>query len=155
LVAGVGDLAARDLAGDEGAFQVHAEPGGELAMVGQSLPHTRERGLDVDVLLDAIGAGLGHVQPPGCILPTRGGRGQRGHLSSGPSTLSTCYSEVSMVGVLFASALCILAQPGPSAAAPETRPLLHFTPEKNWTNDPNGLIWVDGEYHLFHQYNPF
>ena len=34
------------------------------------------------------------------------------------------------------------------------RPRLHFTPEKNWMNDPNGLIWHDGIYHLFFQHNP-
>jgi sucrose-6-phosphate hydrolase SacC (GH32 family) len=34
------------------------------------------------------------------------------------------------------------------------RPQFHFTPKKNWMNDPNGLIYVDGEYHLFFQYNP-
>ncbi|KAK9350311.1 glycosyl hydrolase [Lipomyces doorenjongii] len=36
----------------------------------------------------------------------------------------------------------------------EYGPQFRFTPEKNWMNDPNGLVYHDGIYHIFYQYNP-
>lgn len=35
------------------------------------------------------------------------------------------------------------------------RPQFHISPESMWMNDPNGLVYYEGEYHLFYQFNPF
>ena len=56
-----------------------------------------------------------------------------------------------VIGLL--AAWCGAAQPG--GYDQPFRPQYHFSPRQNWTNDPNGLVYFDGEYHLFYQYNPF
>ena len=34
------------------------------------------------------------------------------------------------------------------------RPQIHFTPERHWVNDPNGMVFHKGTYHLFFQHSP-
>ncbi len=49
---------------------------------------------------------------------------------------------------------CAAASPAALAGDEAWRPQIHFSPARHWMNDPNGLVYLAGEYHEFFQYNP-
>lgn len=59
---------------------------------------------------------------------------------------------------MYAVSLCLLSSLLATASAQNYteryRPQYHWTPAKNWMNDPNGLIYHNGQYHMYYQYNP-
>ncbi len=57
-----------------------------------------------------------------------------------------------ILAVFATCALCVLAE---GRYGERYRPQFHFSPQMNWTNDPCGLVYAFGKYHLFFQHNPF
>jgi fructan beta-fructosidase len=61
------------------------------------------------------------------------------------------WQRVWLAAILCAMAGALLAQ---DSYDQPWRPQYHFTPSHNFMNDPNGMVFYKGEYHLFYQYNP-
>ena len=90
----------------------------------------------------------------------RRGSAQASHGRRVAVALAAVVTAVLVAAGQVAPAAAAQGRVGASAAqagAPYTetyRPQFHFTPARNWMNDPNGLIYYKGRYHLFYQYNP-
>jgi len=76
-----------------------------------------------------------------------------------PNAMPRLPALLAAVFCTLAAAALLPAQEPPAAPADlyhePYRLQFHFSPPQNWTNDPNGLVYYKGEYHLFLQYNPF
>lgn len=58
---------------------------------------------------------------------------------------------IACIGLVLAGGASFAQEPGREPF----RPQFHFTPARHWMNDPNGMVYYNGEWHLFYQYNPF
>lgn len=69
--------------------------------------------------------------------------------------INTVHKSTGILLSLFLVMACIHCQGQQQTPTPQWRPVYHFTPDSTWTNDPNGLFYLNGVYHLYYQNNPF
>ena len=65
-------------------------------------------------------------------------------------------SKIKYLTLILLSASCSDANKPPATTSYEEqhRPQIHFSPKEKWMNDPNGMVYLNGTYHLFYQYFP-
>ena len=83
-----------------------------------------------------------------------------GHVRTVPAPRGWPRHRLLLSTIISLFGLLLAIGPSPAVAAPPAeynqtyRPQFHYSPQKNWMNDPNGLVYYKGIYHLFYQYNP-
>ena len=70
-------------------------------------------------------------------------------------TIGAAAAVVALTAGLMGAVPAMADETGPDPAAEQYRPYLHFSPERNWMNDPNGMVYENGTWHLFFQHNPY
>lgn len=68
--------------------------------------------------------------------------------------LRAALATLAATGLLVAGLAPAAPAREPDPATERYRPHLHFSPEENWMNDPNGMVFHEGTWHLFFQHNP-
>src|SRR5690606_28889611 len=65
-------------------------------------------------------------------------------------------NRIMLFTIALAMQVACMDQPPRSTTVPAEahRPQFHFSPKTSWMNDPNGMVYHNGIYHLFFQYHP-
>ncbi|MGN0853204.1 MAG: glycoside hydrolase family 32 protein [Kiritimatiellia bacterium] len=70
-------------------------------------------------------------------------------------TFSLVACPPGQTGLLDGIRLADAPPPAKSLADEPLRPQFHYSQRYGWNNDPNGMVYRDGEWHFFHQHNPY
>lgn len=64
------------------------------------------------------------------------------------------YLKKYIIGLIVAMSTCTMQSSAQDIYHEQYRPQVHFSPKEHWINDPNGMVYYKGVYHLFFQYYP-